>query len=130
MNHDEFSDKSCKIAVVGASDNKNKWGWKIYKKLKSSDFNVYPINPNHKKIDNSICYPDLKSLQEKPDIVIIVVPSKIAVQIIKECKNLGIDKVWMQPGSESEKAINICKKNHIKLIYNNCFIVDGLKRNQ
>ncbi|MFT4305006.1 MAG: CoA-binding protein [Candidatus Woesearchaeota archaeon] len=34
-----------------------------------------------------------------------------------------MNKVWMQPGSESEKAINFCKENNIEVIYNSCIMV-------
>jgi len=38
-------------AVVGASDNPEKYGNLIYKKLKSRGYRVYPVNPNYETID-------------------------------------------------------------------------------
>ena len=128
MNPDDFLDRSNTIAVVGVSSNPEKWGSKIFQRLKSLGFNVYPINPKHGRIGDSICYPDLRSLPENPNVVITAVPPKVTEWVVGECKNLGVDKVWMQPGSESENAINLCRKNHLKTIYNACFVVDGLKR--
>ena len=128
MNPDVFLEKRNLIAVIGVSLNAKKWGSKIYKTLKSVGFNVYPINPKYKKINNDVCYANLNSLPKKPDVVITVVPPKATEQIVKECKNLKIDKIWMQPGSESEKSISFCKNNHIKAVHNICFVVDGLKK--
>ena len=124
----EFLNKNNAVAVIGVSTNPKKWGSKIYKILKSSNFNVYPINPKYKKIDNDVCYSGLKTLSKKPDVVITVVPPRVTEQIVKACKKIGISKVWMQPGSESEKAINFCKSNNIKIVYNTCFVADGLKK--
>ena len=41
MNPDNFLDKKNKIAIVGVSRSPRKWGYKIYKKLKSAGFSVY-----------------------------------------------------------------------------------------
>jgi len=71
-------------------------------------------------------YPNLESLPEKPDIVNIVTHPNVTEKIIKECRKLGINKVWMQPGSESQKAIDYCIKN--KIIYLSC--VCAIKENK
>ncbi len=127
MNPHEFLDIKNRTAIVGVSANHAKWGWKIYDKLKSAGFNVYPVNPKYRKIDDDTCYPDLRSLPEKPDVVITAVPPNITEGIVRECKELNIGKIWMQPGSESEKSINFCENNGIKAVYNACFVVNGLK---
>ena len=127
METKDFLNKKNIIAIIGVSSDLEKWGWKIYDSLKSSGFCVYPVNPKYTEINRDACYPDLKSLPKKPDVVITVVSPKITEHIVEECKNLKINKVWMQPGSESEKAIIFCKSNNIDVVYNACFVVDGLK---
>jgi len=116
------------MAVVGVSANKEKWGYKIYKGLKSSGYKVYAINPKYNEIEGEKCYPNLKSLPEKPELVITVVPPKVTEKIVEECKELGIRRVWMQPGSESEKAIKFCEEHGINVTYNACFLIDRLKQ--
>ena len=127
MKTKEFLTKNNIIAVVGVSVNSDKWGWKIYYQLKSAGFKVYPINPKHNKINNNICYSNLQALPKKPDVVITIVQPNITEQVVKECKKIGIHKVWMQPGSESKRSINFCKNNDINIITNSCFIIDTLK---
>ena len=124
---EEFLNRDNIIAVVGVSTNTHKRGWKIYKELKSAVFKVYPINPKYEMIKKDVCYPKLQMLPKKPDVVITIVPPGVTEQIVKQCKSLKIGKIWMQPGSESEKVINFCKNNNIKAVYNACFVVDGLK---
>ena len=123
----EFLNKKNKIAIIGASAKPEKWGYKIYKKLKSAGFHIYPINPKYNDIDQNICYHALKALPEKPDVVITIVKPEITEKIVEQCKKLNIDKLWMQPGSESEKSINFCKDNNIKVVHNICFVINGLK---
>ncbi|MCD6126772.1 MAG: CoA-binding protein [Methanomicrobia archaeon] len=125
---EDFLDRKNKIAVIGVSNNHEKWGYKVYRSLKNSGFKVYPVNPKHEKIDSDRCYPDLRSIPEKIDEVITVVPPEITENVVKRCKELGIGKVWMQPGSESEDAIRFCEENGINVIHDACFVVDGLKK--
>ncbi len=125
---EDFLDRKNKIAVIGVSNNHEKWGYKVYRSLKNSGFKVYPVNPKHEKIDSDRCYPDLRSIPEKIDEVITVVPPEITENVVKICKELGIRKVWMQPGSESEDAIRFCEENGINVIHDACFVVDGLKK--
>jgi len=126
---EDFLDRKNILAVVGASREKNKYGYKIYKAVLNADYEVYPVNPNAREIDGKKCYPSLSSLPKKPDVVITVVPPKITEKIVEEAKELGIKKVWMQPGSESEKAIEFCKQNNIEVVAKMCFVADGLKEN-
>lgn len=124
---EKFLDKKNIFAVVGVSRNPEKYGYRVYKDLKQAGYTVYPINPEADMIDNDRCYNSLKVLPKRPDVVDIVVPPNITEKIVKECKELGIKKVWMQPGSESEKTIDFCKKNHIEIIYNACVMVERRK---
>ena len=115
-----------KIAVIGVSRNKEKWGYKIYNSF-SSGAAVYPINPKCKKIDGKKCYPSLKKLPEVPDMIIIVVPPEVTERIVREAKKLGVKKVWMQPGSESDTAVEYCEKNGIEVFHGACIIRYGEK---
>ena len=119
----EFIDKKNVIAVVGASRNPEKYGHKVYRDLKEAGYRVYPVNPNASEILGDKCYPNLESLPERPDVVTVVVPPRVTEKIVKACKDLGIWRVWMQPGSESEKAITFCRENGIKVIHGVCIMI-------
>jgi predicted CoA-binding protein len=125
---EDFLNKKNIIAVVGASRDREKYGYRVYRDLKGGRYKVYPVNPNTSEILGDKCYPSLEALPEKPDIVDIVVPPKVTEEIVKTCKKLGITKVWMQPGSESEVAIKFCKDNAIDVVYGMCIMVERHKR--
>ncbi|KYH38882.1 MAG: conserved hypothetical protein containing CoA-binding domain [Candidatus Bathyarchaeota archaeon B26-1] len=119
----EFIDKRNVIAVVGASRNPEKYGHKVYKDLKEAGYRVYPVNPNASEILGDKCYPNLESLPERPDVVTVVVPPRVTEKIVKACKELGIWRVWMQPGSESERAIRFCRETGIKVVHGVCIMI-------
>jgi predicted CoA-binding protein len=85
---------------------------------------VYPINPNAEEILGDKCYPSLEALPRKPDVVDVVVPPKVTEHVIETCKRLGITKVWMQPGSESENAIRLCEENGVQTVHGVCVMVE------
>ncbi len=124
----EFLNKTNIFAVAGASRDPKKYGYQVYKNLKEAGYEVYPVNPNTDTILGSKCYRDLRDLPTKPDVVDIVVPPRVTEEIVKICKRLGITKVWMQPGSESEKAIEFCDKNHIDVVYGVCVMIERVKQ--
>ncbi|HUV80205.1 MAG TPA: CoA-binding protein, partial [Candidatus Bathyarchaeia archaeon] len=109
----EFLRKENVFVVIGVSENPKKYGHQVYKDLKEAGYTVYPVNPHIDEVLGDCCYPSLSDLPEKPDIVDTVVPPEVTERIVEECKVLGIDKVWMQPGSESEQAIAYCRQNNI-----------------
>lgn len=115
-----FLEKSNVFAVVGVSRNPDKYGYKVWKDLKESGYEVYPVNPNASEIEGEECYGSLRDLPEKPDVVDIVVPPKITEKVVKQCDEIGINKVWMQPGSESERAREFCERNSIEVLLNMC----------
>ena len=119
----DFLWKENVFAVVGVSRNPEKYGHQVYKDLKEAGYTVYPVNPHIDEVLGDRCYPSLSDLPEKPDVVDTVVPPHVTERIVEECKVLGIDKVWMQPGSESEKAIEFCSRNGIKVVHDVCVMV-------
>lgn len=115
-------------AVVGVSSDKTKYGYKVFARLKNSGYSVYAVNPKLGNIDGEICYPSLTSLPEKPDAVSLVVPPDVTEQTVKECQELGITKIWMQPGSESSKAIHNADVYGITAIHNQCVLIHTQER--
>lgn len=111
-------------AVIGVSNNPDKYGIKVYFQLKRAGYTVFAINPNLDQIDGDPCYPTLRSLPHLPDAISIVVPPKVTEQILDECSELGIHKIWMQPGSESEAAIQKGNELGLELVFNQCVLIE------
>ena len=112
-----------KIAVVGVSRKKTNFGNAIYKELKQKGYNVFPINPHMNTFEGDTCYPDLLSLPEKVDAVIINVPPAQTEKVVREAKQAGINKVWLQQGSQSESAIKFCEENEFDCVSNECILM-------
>ena len=126
MNPNQITDllnKQNVFAVVGVSSNPAKYGHQVYLDLKEAGYVVYAVNPTIDEVLGDRCYHSLSELPEMPDVVDTVVPPAVTEGVVKECKELGIARVWMQPGSESEKAINFCVGKNIKVVHDMCVMV-------
>lgn len=103
-------------AVVGVSSNRRKFGNIIFRDLRAAGYDVYGVNPNESMAEGEMLYPTLADLPVVPDVVDIVVPPHITEQIVRECHDLGLRRVWMQPGAESAAAVAFCHENDIAVI--------------
>ncbi|MCK5328531.1 MAG: CoA-binding protein [Candidatus Latescibacteria bacterium] len=110
-------------AVVGASPAASKYGHKIFRTLRAAGYVVYGVNPKNGEIDGQKLYRTLADLPEKPGVVDIVVPPKITEKVVRECAQLGLKRVWMQPGAESEEAIQFCHDHEIKVVHDVCAMI-------
>jgi predicted CoA-binding protein len=66
-------------------------------------------------------------IASKTYVANVVFPPKVTEHMVETCKKLEITKVWMHPGSESEKAIKFCEENSIDVVYGVCVMVEQLK---
>lgn len=121
-----------KIAVVGVSDKRETGCNLAYRRFKDAGYDVTAVNPHVTTFDGASCYPDLKSIPEKPDAVFVLTNPKVTEQIVQQCVDLGIKHVWMhclmgtRPGlvpgltSVSQDAVRLCRENGIAVIPGSC----------
>ena len=114
------------IAVVGVSRNPKMAANFIYRKLRNEGYKVFAVNPNATIVEEDTCYSNLKEIPDKPGAVVIVTKPDVTEQVVRECAELGIAKVWMHKGpdaktaSVSEEAVVYCRKNNIAVIPGAC----------
>lgn len=116
--------KDYTYAVIGASQDEEKYGYKVLKDLKESGYRVIPINPRSEEILGLKTYKNILDIEEDIDVAIFVVPPSVSERVIMDVKNKGIKNVWFQPGSESKEVIEYCKNNEIKYINNACIMIE------
>lgn len=121
-----------KIAVVGVS-NKRETGCNLgYRKFKAAGYAVYAVNPHLISFEGDPCYPDLRSIPERPEAVFILANPRVTDDVVRQCVDLGIKRVWMhclmgtKPGlaagitSVSPEAVRVCRENGIAVIPGTC----------
>ncbi len=111
-------------AVVGASTNPAKWGYRIYRALKERGYRVYPVNRRAKLIDGDTCYPSLASLPERPTVVDVVVPPKLGLAVAEEAAAAGIPHIWFQPGAESAENVAYAQELGLLVVHHACVLAE------
>ena len=113
------------IAIAGVSrTTKGKWGNALMKELSKKGYTVYPVNPFADELENVKNYKTVKDLPAEVKSLIIATKPDATNQLVKEAKDAGITRVWMQKssgkGSATPEAIQFCKENNLDYIYGIC----------
>ncbi|MEW6663082.1 MAG: acetate--CoA ligase family protein [Bacillota bacterium] len=88
-----FSPRS--VAIIGASANPTKIGGRPIRYLQDFGYagRILPVNPNHEKIGDLKCYPNLASIPGEIDHAIVAVPATGVLNALEECAARGVKVV-------------------------------------
>jgi predicted CoA-binding protein len=109
-----------RYAVVGVSTDHKKFGYIIWRNLQKKGYDVYPVNPRYDTIEGERCYRSLAEVADRVDVVDVVVPPQVTEQIVRQCAELGLTRVWLQPGAESEEAIRFAEEHGVRVVHHVC----------
>ena len=119
--HDFLSQK--KLALIGVSRDTKQLANVAYRFLKTHGYTVYPVNPNTDKIEGDQCYPNIRSLPEKVDGAILMLPPEKTMKVLPEIAEAGIKHVWLQQQTESSQAIQFCLDHNMNVVYGECIMM-------
>jgi len=98
------------IAIIGASNNPEKFGNKAVKAYLKKGYKVYPVNPKEEKIEGLKAYKSILDIKDPIDRVSIYLPPNITVKVLDEIAKKGADEIFLNPGSESEEVFDKAEK--------------------
>ncbi|MCD6392010.1 MAG: acetate--CoA ligase family protein [Planctomycetes bacterium] len=120
------------VAIVGASQTAGKVGYEILANMIAAGYKgkLFPVNNKAETIEGLKCYPDLESISQIPDLVIIILPAHIVPSIMEQCAKIGTKSViiisagFKEVGQEGRKleqrVIQIARQAGIRVIGPNC----------
>jgi predicted CoA-binding protein len=92
-------------AVVGASNDRAKYGNKVLRCYLQHGRRAIPVNPREAEVEGLAAVPDLHALREPVHGVSIITPPAVTERVVADAAAAGITRVWMQPGAESAEAL-------------------------
>ena len=105
-----------RVAVVGASQDRSKYGNKVLRAYLQNDIEAVPVNPTAKEVEGLVAYADLASVPGTISAVSIITPPPVTEKVVQNAIDLGIKHIWMQPGAESRRAIQMAEAAGVNVI--------------
>ena len=107
---------SLAYGVVGASPRRHKYGNKVLRCYQQNGRRAIPVNPREQLIEGATCVASVLDLPEDVKSISIITPPAVTERVVEEAIRNGIEHVWMQPGAESERAVEACEAAGINVI--------------
>ena len=112
------------IAVVGLSADWYRPSYFAAKYMQEHGFRIIPVNPKYTEILGERCYPDLKSIPEKVDIVDVFRKSEDCAPIAREAAAIGAKALWLQIGVMNDEARQIANDAGMDFVQNRCVKIE------
>ena len=112
------------IAVVGLSADWFRPSYFAAKYMQEHGFRIIPVNPKYAEILGERCYPDLKSIPEKIDIVDVFRKSEDCAPIARDAVAIGAKVLWLQIGVMNDEARQIADTAGLDFVQNRCVKIE------
>ena len=113
---------SSSYAVVGHSA-KEEFPKLTYKELKKSGRKVFAVDPSIDTFEGDTVYPDLASLPEKVEAVVIEVPAEESRDWVARAAEAGIKNVWIHMGCDTPEALELAKEKGMNVCHGTCAVM-------
>jgi predicted CoA-binding protein len=128
--HDFLAQKRIAVAGVSRNNGHHPAGNLIYRRLKETGHDVFPVNPHMQTFEGDRCYPDVPSIPGGVDGVVIITRPEVTERIVHDCDQAGVRRVWMHQSlakgsSVSPKAVEYCHQHQISVIAGACPMMYG-----
>ncbi len=112
-------------AVVGASANKDKFGYKVFHCYQAKGYQVIPVHPALAELDDIACVASVSDLPDTVTSISVITPPQVTEKVVREAAAKGIRNIWMQPGAQSDAAVSFCEEHGISVIADGtCLLVE------
>ena len=92
------------VAVIGASNNRSKFGNKAVRAFVKTGHKVFPVHPAQTEIEGLPCYKSIGDVPERPNLVSVYVGPEILVKLLPDIAAKGCDELWLNPGTETPEV--------------------------
>lgn len=116
------------VVIIGASDDRSKYGNKSLRAHVDAGYTVYPVNPKGGEIEGIPVYRHLSEIpQRRIDRVSMYVPASIGIELLAEIAELDLGELWLNPGSESPELLQRAQQLGLEPIQA-CSLIDARAR--
>ena len=104
------------VAVIGASNDRHKYGNKALRAFASRGHTVYAINPNEKEIEGHKAYASVLDVPGPIDMATVYVQPEVGVRVMDDLKKKNIAEIWLNPGADDDAVVARAEELGLKTI--------------
>ena len=105
-----------RVAVIGASRDKEKFGNKAVRAFCDRGYVVVPINPDQTSVEGLKCYPSVLAVPDPIDLATVYVPAGGGQRVIREIAEKKIEEVWLNPGADDPDLVEFAEALGLRVI--------------
>src|SRR5919198_999966 len=109
--------QSMTVAVIGASNDRHKFGNKALRAFRAEGHTVVPINPNEREVEGVRAYASVLDVPEPIDMATVYVQPDVALRLLPQFEAKRIPEIWVNPGAESDDLMREARRRHMNMIY-------------
>lgn len=113
------------VAIIGASNNPEKYSHKSLLAHRRAGYTVYPVNPKEDQIAGLKCYRSVTDIPVTLDRVSLYLPPAVGITVLDEIARKGCGELWVNPGAESPALMKRAAELGLNTIYA-CSYLDAL----
>ena len=111
------------VAVIGASNVKEKYGNKAVRAYLRQGWTVYPVNPNEREVEGLKSYASVTDIPGPVQRATLYLPPEVGVGVLEGLKQKGVEELYVNPGAESDELMTKAEALGLNAIWA-CSIVD------
>jgi hypothetical protein len=111
------------VAIIGASNDRAKYGNKSVRAHLQQGYTVFPVNPKETQIEGIPAFKTISDVPVRPDRVSLYLPPPLVKKILPEIATKGCGELWLNPGTESDEVLAEANRLGLNVIQA-CSIVD------
>lgn len=104
------------IAILGASNDRRKFGNKAVRAFLQQGYEVFPVNPRECTIEGLPVFSSLRAVPVRPQLISVYLPPAILWTVLPEIAAKGCDELWLNPGTESDAVLTECARLGLNVI--------------
>ena len=121
---EKILEETSNIAVVGFSRRPSRAGFYVPAYLQQQGYRIIPVNPYLDQALGETAYPDLPSIPDKVDLVLLFQRSEKVPPFVEQAIDIGAKAVWMQQGIANEAAASQARAAGLDVVQDACMMVE------